>query len=215
VTGGALAGLAALGCALAVVGVVAADRAGSRAGLWIAKPLASTGFVLVALALGATGTTYGRWVLLGLALGWLGDVLLIPRGARLAFAAGLGSFLLGHLAFAVGFVSRGQSLAGLAGGLAFAAASALPLLRWLMPHVPASLKVPVSAYFAVISAMVATACGASAATGDWRLALGAIGFAVSDVTVARERFVVHSPWNGGLGLPLYYASQLVLAATVG
>jgi uncharacterized membrane protein YhhN len=213
VTGAALAALAAVGCALAVVGLVAADRAGSRMGVWVAKPLASTGFLLVALARGAQETTYGRWVLLGLALGWLGDVLLIPKGARAAFAAGLGSFLLGHLAFAAGFVSRGQALAGLAAGLAFALVSAAPLLRWLMPHVPASLKGPVLAYFAVISAMVATACGASAATGAWAMALGAIGFAVSDVTVARERFVTHSPWNGGLGLPLYYASQLILAAT--
>ena len=163
-TGGALAALAALGCALAVVGLVAADRAGSRAGVWVAKPLASTGFVLVALARGALETTYGRWVLAGLALGWLGDVLLIPKGARLAFAAGLGSFLLGHLAFAAGFVSRGQSLVGLGLGLAFVAAAALPLLRWLMPHVPGDLKLPVQAYFAVISAMVATAAGASGAT---------------------------------------------------
>ncbi|HVH06128.1 MAG TPA: lysoplasmalogenase [Myxococcota bacterium] len=214
-TGGALAALAALGCGLAVVGLLAAERAGSRAGVWVAKPLASAGFVLVALARGATGTTYGRWVLAALVLGWLGDVLLIPKGARRAFAAGLGSFLLGHVAFAAGFVSRGQSFLWLGVGLALVLAAAVPLLRWLMPHVGKSLGLPVRAYFAVISAMVATAAGATGATGDLRLVFGALGFAVSDVTVARERFVTHSPWNGGLGLPLYYASQLLLAATAG
>jgi uncharacterized membrane protein YhhN len=46
------------------------------------------------------------------------------------------------------------------------------------------------------------------------LLAGAIGFLASDVAVARERFVARSPWNQRWGLPLYYASQLLLASTV-
>ena len=39
---------------------------------------------------------------------------------------------------------------------------------------------------------------------------GALLFYLSDLCVARERFVVKSKWNGIVGLPLYYAGQLML-----
>jgi uncharacterized membrane protein YhhN len=212
VTGAEVAAAGATAGALAAL--LAAEHVRSRAGVWIAKPVASTGFVALALARGALETAYGRWVLLALALGWLGDVLLIPKGAKRAFTAGLASFLLGHLAFAVAFAARGQSLAWLAGGLAFVAAAAVPLARWLLPHVPRELALPVRAYLAVISAMVATAAGATGATGEAAILAGGVAFAVSDVAVARERFVARSPWNQLWGLPLYYGAQLLLAATV-
>ncbi|MEW6270427.1 MAG: lysoplasmalogenase family protein, partial [Thermodesulfobacteriota bacterium] len=80
-----------------------AEARGSTAGRWLCKPLASAGFVATALAAGAWQTAYGRLVLLALVLSWWGDVLLIPR-ARAAFAAGIASFLAGHLAFAAAFL---------------------------------------------------------------------------------------------------------------
>jgi uncharacterized membrane protein YhhN len=205
---------AAAATGIAVLGLLLAERAGSQRGVWIAKPIASTGFVAIALLCGAAGSVYGRWVLAALALGWLGDVLLIRKGAERTFTAGLASFLLGHLAFAVAFALRGQSLPWLAAGVAFAAVAAVPLLRWLMPNVPGPLRLPVRAYFAVISAMVASAAGASGATGDPAYAIGALAFAVSDVSVARERFATKSFVNSLWGLPLYYAAQCILAASV-
>jgi uncharacterized membrane protein YhhN len=209
------AGLAlALATAAAVAGLLVAERRGSRPGVWVAKPLASAGFVALALVSGATDTSYGRWVLAALALGWLGDVLLIPKGAKRSFAAGLASFLLGHLAFVVAFWLRGAQPLWLAGGALAAAALAVPVLRWLRPHVPAALRVPVHAYVAVISAMVAAAAGAFGATGDAQLLAGALGFFASDLAVARERFVAKSFTNKLWGLPLYYAAQLLLAGTV-
>jgi uncharacterized membrane protein YhhN len=209
------AGLAlVLATAAAVAGLLVAERSGSRPGVWVAKPLASTGFVALALVSGAAETSYGRWVLAALALGWLGDVLLIPKGAKRSFAAGLASFLLGHLAFVVAFWLRGAQPLWLAGGALAAAALAVPVLRWLRPHVPAALRAPVHAYVAVISAMVAAAAGAFGATGDAQLLAGALGFFASDLAVARERFVAKSFTNKLWGLPLYYAAQLLLAGTV-
>jgi uncharacterized membrane protein YhhN len=192
-----------------------AERRGSRALVWLAKPLASAGFVALALARGATASGYGRLVLAALVLGWLGDVLLIPKGARRAFAAGLGSFLLGHLAFAAAFLARGVSAAWLAGGALVAAAAALPIARWLAPHVPDALRLPVRAYVVVISAMVACAAGAFGATRDAALLVGAFAFFLSDLAVARERFVAKGFSNKLWGLPLYYGAQLLLAWTVG
>jgi uncharacterized membrane protein YhhN len=200
--------------AAAVAALLAAERLGSRPGVWLAKPLASTGFVALALARGAPDTRYGRWVLAALALGWLGDVLLIPKGAKRSFAAGLASFLLGHLAFVVAFLVRGTSGPWLAGGAAAAAALAVPVLRWLSPHVPASLRKAVLAYVAVISAMVATAAGAFGAGAGGLLLAGALAFFASDLAVARERFVERSFANKLWGLPLYYGAQLLLASTV-
>ena len=199
---------------LALAALLLAERRGSTAGVWVAKPLASTGFVALGLVRGAAATGYGRWVLAALALGWLGDVLLIPKGAKRAFAAGLGSFLLGHLAFAAAFLVRGVAWPWLAAGALGAGAVAIPVLRWLGPHVPASLRGAVHAYVAVISAMVASATGAFGAAGGAALLAGALGFFASDLAVARQRFVAKSFTNKLWGLPLYYASQLLLASTV-
>jgi uncharacterized membrane protein YhhN len=62
--------------------------------------------------------------------------------------------------------------------------------------------------------MVATALAATGGTGDVRIGAGAVAFYLSDLAVARERFVVSSRWNPTWGLPLYYGGQLLLASTV-
>jgi len=192
--------------------LLVAEWRGSQRLRWIAKPLASLSFVLAGLEGGALETPYGRMVLLALALGALGDVLLIPK-VNAAFLGGLVSFLLGQLAFAVAFTLRGVSApAAFAGALLVALPAALSW-RWLSPHLPGKMRVPVLAYVAVISFMV---IGAAAAFGQPRwpaILLGAVMFYVSDLAVARERFVVHALANKLWGLPLYYGAQLVLAWT--
>jgi uncharacterized membrane protein YhhN len=198
---------------LAVAGLLVAEYREYRPGVWLAKPLASTGFVAVAVAAGALGSSYGRWVLAALLLSWLGDVLLIPRGARRCFQAGLLSFLLGHLAFAAAFATRG--LDGLTSVCVAAAAAVVGwlVLRWLRPHLPPGMATPVRAYVAVISAMVVCAAGTVGRAGDSRILAGALLFYLSDLAVARERFLAPSFANKAWGLPLYFGGQLILATT--
>ena len=43
---------------------------------------------------------------------------------------------------------------------------------------------------------------------------GAWGFAISDLAVARRQFVKRSIVNGLWGTPLYFGSQLLLAASL-
>jgi uncharacterized membrane protein YhhN len=86
--------------------------------------------------------------------------------------------------------------------------------RWLQPHVPAKLRVPVRAYFVAISAMVACAFGTFGLAGGRVLLLGALMFFFSDLAVARDRFVAHGFVNRLWGLPLYYGGQLLLALSV-
>lgn len=198
---------------IALALLLLAEARGNRALKWLAKPLASTGFVATALAAGATGTTYGCWVLVALVLSWWGDVLLIPR-ARTAFVLGLASFLFGHLAFAGGFLARGVSVGWLILTIAVLLPPALYVLRWLGPYVPDKLRLPVRAYVTVISCMVACAVGTFAHAGGAGLLVGAIMFFVSDLAVARERFVKNTFLNKAWGLPLYYVGQLLLAASV-
>ena len=62
--------------------------------------------------------------------------------------------------------------------------------------------------------MCVLSLSAVAAGAPPTLALGALAFAASDVSVARERFVAPAFANGAWGLPLYFAAQLVLAGSV-
>ena len=53
----------ALVCAAGVVAFLVAEKRRSPAGRWLAKPVASAGFVAVAWSRGALDSAYGRWVL--------------------------------------------------------------------------------------------------------------------------------------------------------
>ena len=200
-------------CAVAVAGLLVAEQRGSRAGLWLTKPVASLAFLWVALAAGALESTYGRWVLLGLALCLAGDLLLIPQERKAAFRGGVFAFLAGHVAFSVAFLGLPIDPLGLAVAAVVLALALAAVLRWLSPSVTADMVLPVRAYMLVIGIMSALACGVTAAGGPWQVAVGALAFTASDVSVARDRFVRHEFLNRAWGLPLYYAAQLLIATT--
>lgn len=202
-----------LACLAAVAGLLFAERFARPVAYAIFKLGASSAFVLVALSLGALGSGYGRWVLAALVLSWVGDAALLSR-RRDAFLVGLGAFLVAHVCYAAAFLAEAFSLVPFLVALAPALASGIPVLRWLWPHLAAGYRKPVGAYVATILVMCAAAAGYGAATGLWRVLLGAALFAASDVAVARERFVARSFANKAWGLPAYYAGQLILAWSV-
>ncbi|MDF1594609.1 MAG: lysoplasmalogenase [Acidimicrobiia bacterium] len=185
----------------------------------IAKPLASAGFVAAALQRGAFDSTYGRILLLGLVLAAIGDVLLLGSTRRM-FLAGLVSFLLGHVAYGVAFSTLGLRH-GTDIDFIWTAAVSLPIaavsyvvFRWLKPHLSDDMRSPVLAYVLVITVMVLTAFFAVEGGATGLILVGAVGFFLSDLAVARN-LVVESITNRVWGLPLYYAAQLVLAWTAG
>jgi uncharacterized membrane protein YhhN len=193
--------------------LLAAEYRGWRAGIWLAKPLASFAFVLSALQRGAPYTRYGRLVLVALALSWLGDVLLIPERQPRVFRAGIGAFGLAHVIYLAAFVSRSVDSLRMALAAGPAALALVFAARWLRPHLTDELRAAVYAYMGILSAMLVAAAGASAL--DARIFAGAALFYLSDLCVARDRFVAPGFGNALVGLPLYYAAQLVLAASVG
>lgn len=201
-------------CVTAVVCLLAAEWADVAIARAAAKMAAASAFIALALECGALGSEYGRVLLAGLVLCWIGDACLLSGGRSRAFLAGIGAFLLGHLAYAAAFARLGLAGEGLLVGAAALAAFAALTLRWLWPALPGGFRLPVLAYLVVISAMVVTAIGASWAGAPWTLLVGAVVFAFSDLFVARDRFVREGFVNAAVGLPAYFGAQLLLAASI-
>ncbi|MGE0785187.1 MAG: lysoplasmalogenase [Sandaracinaceae bacterium] len=179
----------------------------------IAKPTAAAIFLAAALASGALGTAYGIALFVGLCFAALGDVLLLSEDKKM-FLAGLVVFLIGHLGYAIAFAMRGVATSWMLLSVPALGVAIVPILRWLWPHVDAKMRLPVIAYVAVITSMVAFAVGTYGRAPDLRVLLGAIGFFLSDLAVARQRFVQKSFLNRAWGLPLYFFAQLALALSV-
>ena len=173
------------------------------------KALASTGFLAVGLEAGLLAHPAGGVVFAGLVLSWVGDVCLVSSDKRW-FLVGLVAFLLGHVAYVAGFVLRGVEPALAGAALVVLLAPAAVVWRWLRARAGRLAK-PVLAYISVITLMLATAVGTYAFAPSAGLLAGACLFYVSDLFVARERFVTQSPLNRWIGLPVYYAGQLCLA----
>jgi uncharacterized membrane protein YhhN len=216
-------------CALACAVLVVAEWRGPARLRIAAKLAASAAFVAtgaLALELGRHGETgadhvqLGHAIVTGLVLGAIGDACLLARGKRW-FLAGLVAFLLGHLAYVAGIamLEPAERWPGDAGWLAAVPASAgLAMLAVLWPRL-GSLRLPVIAYVATISAMVIAAITAARGAAlpapyRGRLVAGASVFFISDLAVARDRFVAPSFANKLCGLPAYYAGQLLLAWSI-
>jgi uncharacterized membrane protein YhhN len=191
-----------------------AEKAGLSRLRLVAKPSASAGFLLVALGSGALDSSYGTWIFAGLVLSMIGDLLLLFEDPA-RFRAGLVAFLVGHLAYIGAFAEAGVALAWTAVAAVGVLVMAAGVLPWLLPHVGGGMRGPVLAYVAVISAMMALAVGTQGEQNTSLIVGGAGLFYVSDLFVARERFVTTAFWNQLIGLPLYYGGQVLLALSVG
>lgn len=170
-----------------------------------AKLTCSAGFLLLAASFGLE-TPYARMLFAGLGLCAVGDALLLAAGER-PFVAGLAAFLLGHVAYATAFARLSAPSPWTAALLA--AAGAL-ILRVLWPRL-GPMRAPVAVYCVAISVMLWLALG----TPRLELRLGALLFYLSDLLIARDRFVRAEPRNQLVLLPLYFVGQYLIASTVG
>jgi uncharacterized membrane protein YhhN len=211
---------ATITCAIACAVLIAAEIRRAGALRAISKTTASLAFLAAGvLAWHGEPSRFALLIVAGQASGVVGDVALLGRGGA-AFLAGLGAFLVGHVAYVIAIAQLLPPAPGAACALA-----AIPIaggaiaLRWLWPHVEGKLRGPVLAYVGTIVAMVAVALiaathGALPATARARLAAAALAFFVSDLAVARDRFVAPTVINRVWGLPAYYAAQLLFAWTI-
>jgi uncharacterized membrane protein YhhN len=174
-------------------------------------------FVLAALWQPHPDAPYYHLVLIGLILGLIGDVCLAMKGDA-PFRIGLFSFLAGHLLYAAAFAGLARASDWLSPAQLVFPAVSLAVFFWLRPHLGKMLA-PVIAYLAVITVMTAAAWaafqGRAAGAGGGLLLIGAVCFYLSDVLVARDRFMAPGFVNRLLGLPLYYVGQFLIAFSVG
>jgi uncharacterized membrane protein YhhN len=198
--------------AAATLGLLVADFWDSKTGARVLKPLASAGFVSLAWSGNAIDTPYGTAILAGLALSFVGDVCLLSARKRW-FLAGLVAFALAHVGYVVAFAQFQPPLSWVAIYGAGLLVPAVMVHRWLIPHVDAAMRLPVRAYMAIITIMLATATAAVVTSAPITVVIGAALFYLSDLSVARDRFVTPAFSNRLWGLPLYYAAQLILAST--
>lgn len=179
----------------------------------IAKTSASTAFIALAIANGAFASIYGNLILSGLILSWFGDVFLLSL-KRAYLLAGMAAFLLAHGAFIAAVAAKPRDTFAAALACGFVIVAGAVLLRWLWTYLDGFYKIAVPLYLAAIGAMIVLAVGASMVSLPISVAIGAVAFAVSDVSVARDRFVRRSLSNKAWGIPLYYFAQVLLAASV-
>jgi len=198
--------------ALAVAALLVGEARGPKWLPWVAKPCASVGFVAAACSQGPHDAA-GWTILAALVLCLVGDVCLLSR-AKEWFLAGLGAFFLGHVAYAVAFLQRDVSVSIWLVTVLVLAVPAVVVWRWLREHIEPAMRGAVAAYVVAITIMVACAIASAGPRAEWLPIVGAIGFYLSDLSVARDVFVRPALANRLWGLPLYYAAQLCLAATV-
>ncbi len=174
-----------------------------------AKPAVVVGLGAVALLLGAAGTATGWWVLAALALGLLGDVLLLGD-AEGRFLGGLAAFLVGHVAWLVAFVSSGLDAPRTAWVGVAVVLVALVVGRAIVPGAHRQggmpMAAPVALYMAVIAVMACTGW----ATGALSVGLGATLFVVSDTVLGLGRFDREHRWTSPAVMVTYHLAQALL-----
>lgn len=161
---------------------------------------------------------YFKFLFVGMIFCAGGDLFLaMPQ--RSTFMSGLVSFLIGHIFYITAFFYAAQlnvltwigiGTLLIAGGWVFV---------WLRPHL-GKMKGPVVAYILIITVMMA---GAFSILGDVRINrmgrflvfAGAFLFYISDIFVARHRFIKKEFFNRLIGLPLYFTGQYILAFSMG
>jgi uncharacterized membrane protein YhhN len=176
------------------------------------KPASIASLIAAAVVLEPFDDTVRTWMVAGLVLSMAGDVFLLRSDREPWFVAGLGSFLLGHIAYVVAMASQFDSAAALAVGVAFVVASVALVGRRIVGSLGAAgagdMVVPVVAYLVVISAMVVSAFGTAAPAAI----VGALLFYGSDATLAWNRFIEQRRFGPVAVMVTYHLAQAALVA---
>ncbi len=178
---------------------------------YVTKPLTLILLIGVAVTLDpSVSSAIHWWMVAGLVLSLAGDIfLLLPEKW---FLAGLGSFLVGHIAYVVGLQLAPTSLGWTLVGLVVVIVTVLVVGRAMLQRVDLDeargLIGPVVAYVVIISAMVVSAFGTAAIFAI----VGASLFYVSDGTLAWNRFAEKRRWGPLSVMVTYHLGQFGLVA---
>ncbi len=168
------------------------------------KPAVTALLAVTAAVLDPRDVGARPWFVVALVLSLAGDVFLMLPKER--FVEGLASFLLGHIAYVVGF-----GVAGLARNWVIAGLLLVPIVIVPVGHAvlggarrhDAKLVAPVAIYMAVISMMLVASLGSK----EPLAIVGAILFAFSDSLIAWNRFVKPLRWASVAIMVTYHLGQ--------
>ena len=178
---------------------------------YVAKPLTMAVLAAAALAMPDPVSASARaWFVAAIVLSLIGDVFLMLPDSDTNFVAGLGSFLLGHVAYIVGIwqtheVVRSRLLVGAVLVAVGIAVIGRLVVRGAYRH-DKVLAGPVALYIGVISVMVASAIG----TGRPVLIAGALLFYASDACIGWSRFIGEFPGHRMAIITTYHLGQIGL-----
>ena len=191
----------------------------------VLKTMASVVFVLLGLLeLRKTGpSVYAWYVVAGLTLGMLGDLLLALRFLseklhRLFFAAGSVSFFLGHIAYILAILALCPGAWLYAIPIAVVALGAASFYAYAK-EVRAGKVTPLGAVY-IASVLFMTACAATGAFISSSRALflffvGGVCFSASDNMLVVLSFGKNdSPYRNAVLHVLYYMAQIFIALTI-
>lgn len=178
---------------------------------WTAIGYATKPLIVVAcLGLVATSASPARpWIVVGLLCSLGGDVALMLPGDY--FVAGLGMFLVAHLAYIRAFTRDGWRVSPIP---ALVVGGYLMLMVTLLVPVLGPMRLPVVAYASVISVMAWQALEGAAARPSLAsrlIATGAVLFVASDTALAVNRFVATVPMERLLIMGTYALAQWGIA----
>ena len=187
---------------------MAFNQPGSH-GYYVFKPLTTILVILLPIFGKGVNNQFRRTLILALCFCLLGDILLLKNEY---FVFGLGSFLIGHIWFAKGFMGLNgfQRNPGIALVLLVIG---IGLYAWLYPDL-GTLKYPVAAYVLVILFMAWQGIGVylqhrTKAYG--LIALGAVLFMFSDSMIAVDRFKAPFELSGVVILSTYWLAITLIA----
>jgi len=203
---------------LLLFGLLYYEKKNDRKPLLIVKSILSLLFVATALLQPHPIPAYYHYLLVGLIFCLIGDVCLaLPQ--KKAFTVGLAAFLVGHIFYIFSFSSLIQIDQWISGLFFYLFGISALIFLWLRPHLK-SMLIPVLLYIVVITVMLSGAWAVFLKSpfhvfGRTLLLAGSLCFYVSDIFVARDKFIKEEYRNRLFGLPLYYTGQFLLAFSVG
>jgi len=203
---------------LLLFGVLYYEKKKDRIPLLIMKSILSLLFVMTALLQPHSIPAYYHYLIISLIFCLMGDVCLaLPQ--KKAFTGGLVAFLVGHVFYIFSFLSLTSIFHWISTGVFIIFGVSAFIFLWLRPHLK-SMLIPVLLYILVITVMASGAWtvlwkSSFQISGRALILAGSLCFYVSDVLVARNKFIKEEYRNRLLGLPLYYAGQFMLVFSIG
>jgi len=150
------------------------------------------------------------WLLAGLLLGLVGDIVLCIH-----FVGGMGAFLLGHICYIIAYCKFANFQLWSIGLFIVLLLLSLVFFHSLIPKMGKN-KIPFLIYGTVILVMVSIALLLPFSIGSLGIlpAVGAFLFVLSDLLLARNILVKVTALSDAVSLYCYYAGQFILAMSV-